>query len=122
METISIGDSLTNGCVCFGDTLTYNCTVVGISGGSTIWTGSALQECVNNEITFSYNNFIRDDVVCNNGNIVGRTIGVEGSYYTSQLNVTLTPGVIGKNVMCVNYNATSETIQFSTAINKSGIL
>ena len=31
--------SMNNGCICSGDTVTYECTVVGDNGGITVWMG-----------------------------------------------------------------------------------
>ena len=47
--------------------------------------------------------------------------GVVDSYYTSQLNVTLTSDVIGKTIItCINHlNLTSEVVQFSTTIKNT---
>ena len=45
---------------------------------------------------------------CNNGDIVGQSLGVQGDNYTSQLNVTITPDMVGKTVMCVYDALTGE--------------
>ena len=37
---------------------------------------------------------------CNNGAIAARSLGVQGRNYTSQLNITLTPYIAGKTIMC----------------------
>lgn len=37
---------------------------------------------------------------CNNGDIVGQSLGVQGNNYTSQLNVTITPDTAGKTIIC----------------------
>ena len=124
-----VGNSSHNGCVCLGDTLTYNCTVMGSFGGATIWRGSAISGChpTDEEIILLHSRFTNMSNstygVCNSGNIVGQSIGIKGSNYTSQLNVTVTPEIIGKTIMCINYDGTSETVQFSvTIINTTGIL
>ena len=126
LEVTSISESR-NGCVCLGDTLTYNCTVIGSLGGATIWRGSALSGCHPNddEIVLLHSRFTMSNGgtfgVCNNGDIVGRSIGIEGSNYTSQLNVIVTPDIIQKTIMCIN-GATSETVQsFVTIMNTTGI-
>ena len=125
--TINIisGYTLSNGCVCLGDTLTYNCTVMGSFGGATTWRGTALRECQPNddEIVLLHSRFTMSNGgnfgECNNGDIVGRSLGVEGSNYSSQLNVTVTPDVIGKNIMCINEATSSEIVQFSVTITNT---
>ena len=96
---------LTSGCVCPGDTLSYECTVTG-GGGVTIWTGSAFN------CSFKYNKIIlihsRFDTgtsgTCNNGAIVARSLSIEGNNYTSQLNVSVTPDTVGKTIECGSDN------------------
>ena len=116
--------SIRNGCVCLGDTLTYNCTVMG--GGYTIWRGTAFSDCISDEqeILLIHLRFISNggtNGTCNHGDIVGRSLGVEGSNYTSQLNVTVTSDVIGKNIMCSN-EATNAITVCSTTITTTGII
>ena len=98
-----------NGCVDPGDTLTYECTVMG--GVATIWAGSA-SDCPlsGNEIVLLHNRFVHSEisVSCNNGSIVARGLYVdhENNNYTSQLNVTVTPGTVGKTIICKSDNGT----------------
>ena len=67
-----------------------------------MWAGSAFI-CQGSEISLQHSRFVDNTAVgeCNNGGIVGRGIRVNGSIYTSHLNVTLTPEVIGKTVNCL---------------------
>ena len=111
----------TSGCGCFGETLVYECTVMGEPGGATVWTGSAF-DCRSNEITLLHRLFTHSSGTsreCNNGSIVGRSLSVEGNLYTSQLNVTVTHDLAGKTILCVydnmGNNATSN-IQLSIKI------
>ena len=80
-----------SGCVCPGDTLTYECTVMG--GVASFWTGTALY--CEDEIVLIHNRFMPSAYStsgsCNNGTAVARSISVEGNNYTSQLTVTVTP-------------------------------
>ena len=109
----------TNDCAFDGDTLTFNCTVLSSAGGATVWMGTAF-DCPNNEITLLHSLYKSGQGaigVCNNGAIVAQSLGVEDSYYTSQLNITVTSNMIGKNITCVNaLNLTSEVVQLSTTI------
>ena len=93
-----------NGCVCPGDTLTFECTVTG--GGTTIWTGSAFDcSSKNNEKLLRHSQFSHGKSTsgyCNNGAIVARSHSVEGNNYTSQFNVTVTPGIGGKTIQCAH--------------------
>lgn len=101
------GNFLTNDCICQGDTLTFNCVFMGTPGGSTVWTGTAFQ-CPDTQdaITLLHSRFMSPEFtskvyMCNNGAIVARILGVEGSYYSSQLNITVTSYMAGKTVMCL---------------------
>ena len=108
------------GCVCPGDTLTYECTSTGGYGGLTIWTGTAF-ECSYwyTYILLFHHRFTSVNGTydsCNNGVIVARSLSVEGNNYTSQLNVTVTPDTAGKTVECLSNNGTSSTLHFSRVI------
>ena len=39
---------------------------------------------------------------CNNGAIVAQSLHVNGTIYTSRLNVTVTSGTAGKTIMCIH--------------------
>ena len=89
-----------NGCACPGSMLTYECSVEG--GSATVWQGSAF-ECSNSgdEIVLLHSRFTSGDhKTCNSGAIVGRSLRVEDNYYTSQLIVTVSPELIGRNISC----------------------
>ena len=113
-----------NDCVCPGDQLTYRCTVQGDTTGATIWNGTAfLGGCQLNEIPLLHRQFTRTGGStgrCNNGAIVGQSLGVQGNSYTSELNVTITPETAGKTITCA-YDAltsdqTQNMIKFSTVV------
>ena len=101
------------GCVCPGDTLTYECTAMGVTGGSsTVWTGTAFEcLCCNDNIILPHDLFSSRS--CNNGDIVARGLSVEGNNYTSQLNVTVTPDTAGKTVECHRDNGADSILLFS---------
>ena len=110
---------LTGECACLGDTLTYNCAVLGRFEGATVWSGTVF-DCASNDVTLLHSAY-RSDVgafgMCNNGAIAAWSLGVENSYYTSQLYVRLTSDVVGKTIACINVlNLTTQVIQFSTTI------
>ena len=84
--------------------------------GAFIWSGSAL-DCPssNNEIVLFQIDFGLYST-CNNGAIVARILPVEGTNYTSQLNVTIAPDNAGKTIECGYENGTHFIIQCSTVI------
>ena len=86
-------------CACPGEVLTYTCTVVG--GRATIWEGSAF-DCAGDEIILRHSNFDETPQLgeCNNGAIQGRSVGVNGMCFTSQLNVTVSAELNKKTVVC----------------------
>lgn len=89
-----------NDCVCPGYNAIYECTAVG--NGFTQWSGSAFQcQGLGNEIFLSHNNFndgIRKE--CNNGAIVGHSLRVNGTCYTSQLTVYISANLNGTTIDC----------------------
>ena len=88
-------------CACIGRTLTYTCTTVG--RGSTLWTGSAF-DCTNNWINLRHSLFNDSNRGatgdCNNGAIVGQSIGVTDNCYTSQLLVRIIADLNNKTIRC----------------------
>ena len=85
-----------------GYTLTYECTIIQFEYtqlGVTVWRGSAL-DCVHEEIVLLHSHFTSENGaygVCNNGSIVGRSLPTQnGSYYTSQLSVTVSLVWLGR--------------------------
>jgi hypothetical protein len=95
---------LTQGCACPGGTLTYECSIVGEQGGATVWFGTAFN-CESNESVLFHNRFGNTEETldeCNNGGIVAQSLSVNGSIYTSQLNVTVTSGTAGKTITCIH--------------------
>ena len=107
------------------DMLTFECQVIG--GDSTVWNGSAFVcPASSNAIVLLHSRFDSGtNGTCNDTNssvvIVGESIEVNGSKYTSQLNISFSSSLIGKTVNCVrddgqdtsvisNYTITSGTI------------
>ena len=88
-----------------------------MGGGTTIWTGSAF-DCFSNEIPLRHSQFSHTGTSgsCNNGAIVVRSLFVEGNNYTSQLNVTLTPDIAGKTIICVHDDSRGTNYLFSWTI------
>ena len=72
-----------------------------MSGLGTVWRGSAFDcENSNNEITLLHSRFVNGTIgTCNNGFIVGQNVRVEnGTRFTSQLSITISPDIIGKSI------------------------
>ena len=90
--------------------------MVGGPGDSTVWRGSAF-DCRNNDISLINSRFESGTATgeCNNGSIVGQSINC----YTSQLNITVSSDMIGKNIECVHDNST-ETIIGTLTIATAG--
>ena len=93
--------------------------------GSTVWTGTAFNcSSSNNDILLLHSHFSSTEGgygSCNNGAIVGRSLGVEGNYYTSQLNVTVTTDVAGKTVECFYDDGRTATLLFILMIPTTGL-
>ena len=102
-----------DGCLCPGDMVIYECTVVG--GTTTVWKGSIVDDhCQNSnhELKLShahYNSSEETHISCDYGSIFGRIVGVENNTYTSQLIVNLTYSVTQKSIECIHDNGSSET-------------
>ena len=87
-----------------------------------MWQGSGVFNCPNhnNEIILRHINF--DSSVlgeCNDGAIVGESLRVNGSSYTSQLNIIYKEEYAGKNVTCSYDDGTSITPFSSTIIHNN---
>ena len=105
--------TITRGCASPGDTLTLECSVAieRLQGGGTVWRGTAF-DCPSgdSEIVILYNRFVSR--YCNNGTIVGWNLGIgsDNRTYTSRLNITVSPGIIGKNITCEYDNGTQSIL------------
>ena len=107
-----LGELLTtSGCSCVGYATTYECTAAG--NGVTKWQGDAFN-CphIGNQIRLRHEKFSEPDgtsVQCNRGEIVGQSLRVEGSNYSSrnyssQLTVHVTYELNGTTAECVYEN------------------
>ena len=110
-------------CVCPGyTTAVYKCTAVG--SGFTQWAGSAFS-CPNigDEIFLSHNDFndgIRKE--CNNGAIIGQSIRVNGSCFTSLLIVNISANLNGATIGCTyDTGSTLQLIGETILANRAGI-
>ena len=97
-----------NGCVCPGGSVTLQCSVT--EAGVTVWGGSAF-DCMSssNVITLLHSRFNSTggtNGTCNNGTIVGKSIGVKNNHYTSRLYVRISSDLVGKDIECIRDNGT----------------
>ena len=84
------GLSLVAGCLCPGETVTYQCAVP--SGTATVWRGSVFNcTSTSNAITLDHSQYTSGNSSgdCNNQNILGQGVSVANSNYVSVLNVTV---------------------------------
>ena len=100
MENQFKSQALSAMCACPGEVLTYTCTVDG--GNVTIWGGSALNDCAGHQIILDHRQFNNPGASgeCNDGYILGKSVDINGTCYTSQLNVTVSNRLNNTNVTC----------------------
>ena len=109
-------------CVCPGDTLTYECMVIGNQLGTTVWPGTAF-DCANGEISLLHSAYTENSVLraydeCNNGLTVALGADVADSVcYISQLNITVSVDMIGKSIECHYDDSNTTTSQLIGAAN-----
>jgi hypothetical protein len=94
----------------WGINMTFECTVNGTIGDTTVWTGTDFNGCDNNEISLLHINRFGNKGAygtCNNGAITGQIVNVimgtnsNRSIYTSQLIVTVrSENNLGKVIEC----------------------
>ena len=101
----------TNDCICPGNIVTYECTVFGGSGTSTVWKSNFFQCSSGKELVLVHRLLSEGEEsharICNDGDTVGRIVRIENNYFTSQLNVTLTAGIAGESIKCIGDNGTN---------------
>ena len=99
-------------CICSGcshefevlnctDGVTFKCTTDG--GGATIFQGDGFS--CKNELILLHSRFSSrngTNLSCNNGSIVGMSLGVEGNCYISQLHIMTTFDLTGKAIECIH--------------------
>ena len=87
----------------------------------TVWQGTGFDCQGTNEITLLNSRFTSQGGAykeCNNGDIVAKSLRVEGDLYTSQLSVTASATTTGKNITCAHVNVSTRDLssQFSTTV------
>ena len=98
-------------CVCAGDNLIFNCSIMG--GTATLWRGTAF-DCplVGSEISLRHRLFVSNQGfgICNNGDIIGRSVSAVNDCYTSQLNATVRESFNNKTVQCAFISSVGSNI------------
>ena len=88
---------LIDDCICPGQRVTYECTVVG--GVVTVWSGTIME--IDCEIILRhYIIYLNSYRTCNNGAVIGQGVEVNNNCFTSQLTVLLTPDLNQRTIRC----------------------
>jgi hypothetical protein len=91
-------------CTCEGYDQVYECRVTG--RGATVWRGSAFNcPATGNELSF-FHSSSGIEATCNGRAIVGHIIRADNNTYVSQLTVSVSAEMIGRNISCFHYGAT----------------
>ena len=105
--TLENGIFLTNNCTCPGHNLTFECSVNGVVGGSTVWSGNAIRQCMV-PIFLRHRDFTPGTSrVCNNGDMIIRSLRAESNCYVSQMNILFSANLNGSTVACAYDNGTA---------------
>ena len=93
---------------CPGRNIILECTVNGIEGDSTVWQGTAFDNCniILLHLRFRLSREEGNSKECNNGDIAVQNTSAEGTLYVSQLKVTINPQMVGKDIICAHDNGT----------------
>ena len=107
----------TSDCMCPGQSITYECTVVVAHGVFTIWTGSIMEAgceiiLINSQ---QASEFLHQQRVCNGGAVVGRGVEVHDNCYTSQVTVLLTSDLDHRTIQCSSADTGDSTITIGEA-------
>ena len=105
----------TDDCVCPGNIVTYECTVFGGTGTTTVWksdifqcsSGKKIIELVHRPLTEGEEYAGIYNHICKNGNIMVRLVSLESDSYTSQLNITLMYDITRESIECIGDNGTN---------------
>ena len=107
-------------CTCLGHVVTYECTIM--RGLGTVWRGNAF-DCASsdNEIYLlesHFNSSERSSIMHMQqwDMITGRINRIDGGFYTSQLSVTVSSDLIGKNVSCAQSDGSTTDVLIGSPI------
>ena len=109
-------------CIYPGCTVTFaECTIVGRSVGTTVWKGTAFDQCTSDELNLLHSQFgtqVQPILKCNNGFITGRGLIVEEGCYASELTITVSSDMIGKTIQCIHYDVNREILIGTLTLNE----
>ena len=115
-------------CLCPGDSLTYQCTVIGEPSGSTVWMGSAFN-CTSLEIQLFHSDYESTEGAYGDcGDIVAHSVrttinttnevnSTAVTHYTSQVTVPITSGTVGRTIECVYDDGATATLAGREEVN-----
>ena len=95
-------------CICPGDTIVYECSVIG--QGSTVYQGHVFDnENSTNEIVLLHSryNSCNVNVTSNSGVILAQSIRIEDNIFISRLYITYSHELSGRTVSCIYDNGTN---------------
>ena len=114
-------------CLCPGDVVVYECSVMGIPSGFTTFSGMSLINCpeMGNRATLSlkHSSFDHSQGVngtCNNGTVFGQSISVQNDTYKSHLKITVTSALIGDTIECSYDDGRNISVIGNSTINDTG--
>ena len=103
-------------CICPDETQTFECTVFGERGWSTVWQGSVFN-CISREINLFHSDYETTEGAHGEcGDIVGQSLRTninttDGNnstgYYVSQLTIPVSQGTAGKTIECLYDDGTT---------------
>ena len=102
IESSSNEFTVLTSCTCPGHQLIFECTAFGPA--ATLWSGTALEQCPGGQILMRHSNYQSGRSWTCSGPIVGNTIGVNNGSYTSQVVVTVSDGLNGREIQCSHDN------------------
>ena len=98
------------GCLCPGESLTYECTVLGEHWGATVWTGNTFN-CTSREISLLHWRYESTEGAYGEcGDIMGHSLRVNITmdssnpieYYVSQVTFPVTSNTAGRIIECLH--------------------
>ena len=104
-------------CICEGYHLVYECNITG--GGFILWRGTAF-ECPSSSDELILPRHYPSMKTCNNGAITGHIIHTENNTYVSQLTVSVSAEMIGKNISCHHDSGATQNLIGSSLLTLTG--
>ena len=117
-------------CLCPGDVVVYECSVMGKPGGFTTFSGKFFNcaeygdhaALVLPHSAFNHSQLQGVNGTCNNGTVVGQSLGVHDGIYSSQLKIIVTSALIGDTIKCSYDNGSHTFVVGNSIINNTGTI